>query len=213
MKKILILFFFLIGGITYGQNTFKYEVRATGGLSIGSNQSKIDSAVINNSTKTITFYNGSDSLIVGLTLSDIVDIGEYGISLSDTIPLFFFDVGNGLTSGINAFEDGMIIWSFYNSSPYTYHITSLMGILAAGNGSETISAQISWHATFKSGSATNLNTSPFVINSLSTGTEDTSFNNNDIPPGVFVWCTLSGVSTNNEPSYLGVTITGYRTIN
>lgn len=35
MKKSLIVFIMLIGVVAYGQNTFKYEVRANGGLRVG----------------------------------------------------------------------------------------------------------------------------------------------------------------------------------
>ena len=48
MKKLLIVFIMLIGAVAYGQNTFKYEIRATGGLTIGKDglEVKIDSIAL-----------------------------------------------------------------------------------------------------------------------------------------------------------------------
>lgn len=39
---------------------------------------------------------------------------------------------------------------------------------------------------------------------------DTSFNNNDIPPGYWVWGTISGASKDNKPTMLVLTMTGFK---
>lgn len=129
---------------------------------------------------------------------------------SDTIPLFIFGTGSGATADTALFNNTRLIGSFYNSGSDTLHITELRGVMKAGTGTETIDVQIAWHATLLDGSATVLNTNAVTILSITTGTADTSFDNNDIPPGVWVWGILSGASTNNKPTYLCVTLTGYK---
>lgn len=129
---------------------------------------------------------------------------------SDTIPIFVFGLGSGVAADTAVFNDNAIAGSFYNAGSDTLKITSLMGVLAEGSGTETIAVQVSWHSTFKSGSATNLNSSALTVNSITTGTSDTSFANDKIPPGVFVWCTLSGTSAGNKPSLLILTMSGYK---
>lgn len=129
---------------------------------------------------------------------------------SDTIPLFIFGGGVGLASDTAFFNNGALAGSFYNSGSDTLHITSLRGVLKEGTGTETIDVGIKWHATFLSGSAIALNTTDLTITSLTTGTVDGTFDNNDIPPGVFVWCVLSGASSDNKPTHLSLTMTGYK---
>ena len=144
-------------------------------------------------------------------ISDSLDAVRADVRLlADTIPIFVFGLGSGVAADTAVFKDNAIAGVFYNSGSDTLKITSLMGVLAEGSGTETIAVQVSWHATFKSGSATNLNSSALTINSITTGTSDTSFANDKIPPGVFVWCTLSGTSAGNKPSLLILTMSGYR---
>lgn len=132
------------------------------------------------------------------------------VAAGDTIPIFVFGLGSGVAADTAVFNDNAIAGAFYNAGSDTLKITSLMGVLAEGSGTETIAVQVSWHATFKSGSATNLNSSALTVNSITTGTSDTSFANDEIPPGVFVWCTLSGTSAGNKPSLLILTMSGYK---
>lgn len=72
MKKILIVLILLIGVVTYGQNTFKYEIRANGGIRVGgATNQKIDS---------ITRQDGKLRIMSGATLQEM-----YGhILVSDT---------------------------------------------------------------------------------------------------------------------------------
>jgi hypothetical protein len=133
------------------------------------------------------------------------------VMLADTIPIFVFGLGGGLAADTAAFNDNAIAGSFYNAGSDTIHVTSLRGVLAEGSGTETIAVQVSWHATLKSGSATNLNTEALTITSITTGDVDTSFANSVVPPGVWVWCTISGVSAGNKPSLLILQLSGYKT--
>jgi len=129
---------------------------------------------------------------------------------SDTIPIFVFGGGAGLASDTAFFNNGAVAGCFFNSGSDTLHITSLRGVLKEGTGTETIDVGVKWHATFLSGSAVALNTTDLTITSTTTGTVDGTFNNNDIPPGVFVWCVLSGASKDNKPTHLSLTMTGYK---
>lgn len=125
-------------------------------------------------------------------------------------PIFVFGAGGGMPTDTATFQNGVIAGAFYNSGSDTLKITSIRGVLAEGTGTETIGVQVSWHATFKSASAVNLNSSAYTITSITTGNEDTSFANDEIPPGVWVWCTLSGASANNKPTLLSLTMSGYK---
>jgi len=132
------------------------------------------------------------------------------VAAADTIPLFVFGLGSGVAADTAVFNANAIAGAFYNAGSDTLMITSLRGVLAEGSGTESVSVQVSWHATFKSGSAVNLNSSALAITSITTGDVDVSFANSMIPPGVFVWCTLSGVSAGNKPSLLILTLSGYK---
>lgn len=149
-----------------------------------------------------------DSIVT--VLDDTLDGSTVYPELADTIPIVTFGLGAGLAVDTACFNNGVIAGSFYNEGSDTLKITQLMGILKEGTGTETIGVQVSWHATFLSGSATNLNSSALTVNSLTTGTEDTSFANSKIPPNVFVWCILSGASKDNKPTYMNVTLSGYK---
>lgn len=129
---------------------------------------------------------------------------------SDTIPLFVFGAGGGLSGDTALFNNGVIAGVFYNAGSDTLIVTQLMGILGTGTGNPTISAQIYWDATFMSESATVLNTTPAIFASTTTGTSDISFNNNNIPPKAFVWCVLSGASKDNKPRIFSLTMAGIK---
>jgi hypothetical protein len=137
-------------------------------------------------------------------LSDIAPL------LVDTIPLVTFGAGAGLIADTALFNNGVLIGCFYNDGSDTLVITKLMGILKEGTGTETIAVQISWHSTMLSGSAVSLNSSPLAITSITTGTADVSFANAKIPPKKFVWGILSGASKDNKPTFLNVTLSGYK---
>lgn len=174
----------------------------------------------------ITFYtngNGSYDLPAGggnLTImsqvqgwiNDSLDKAKVDIRKfdSDTIPLFVFGLGSGHSADTALFNNGRLAGAFYNSGSDTLYVTELRGVLVEGTGTETIDVQVSWHTNMKDSSAINLNTTALTINNTTTGTSDTSFNNNGIPPGRWVWCVLSGASSGNKPTALMLTMTGYR---
>lgn len=153
-----------------------------------------------------TYYTIAPTFAPGqyLDMSDVAPL------LVDTIPLATFGAGTGLIADTALFNNNVLIGTFYNEGSDTLVITQLMGVMKEGTGTETISVQISWHATMLSGSATSLNAAALAITSLTTGTADVSFANAKIPPNVFVWGILSGASKDNKPTFLSVTLSGYK---
>jgi hypothetical protein len=160
-----------------------------------------------------------DSILT--TLGGGVSIGDVRDEIADSLnaarredspigPLFIFGTGSGVISDTALFNNNRLAGSFINSTSDTLVVTGLNGVLRAGTGTETIVANIRWHATFLSGSAVSLNTTGLTITDVEgTGTADTSFDNNNIPPGARVWCILSGASSGNKPTYMELTMTGY----
>lgn len=129
---------------------------------------------------------------------------------SDTIPQFVFGIGSGATADTACFNNNRLAGAFYHGGRDTIYITEIRGSLKEGTGTETIDVQISWDANLLDGTPTNLNTSALTITSLTSGTVDTSFDNNGIAPGNWIWCVLSGASKDNKPTALILTMTGYR---
>lgn len=129
---------------------------------------------------------------------------------TDTVPLFIFGAGSGFSADTALFNNNRLIGAFYNSGSDTLYVTELRGVLVEGTGTETIDVQVSWDVNMKDATPTNLNTSALTITSMTTGTADTSFNNNGIPPGYWVWGTISGASSNNKPTMLILTMTGFK---
>ena len=150
-----------------------------------------------------------------LTIADVR--GEIADSLdaarnddSPIGPLFVFGAGSGFSADTALFNNNRLIGAYYNSGSDTLYVTELRGVMVEGTGTETIDVQVSWHANMRDGSAVNLNSTALTINNMTTGTADTSFDNNGIPPGVWVWGTLSGASPGNKPTMLILTMTGYK---
>ena len=197
------LLLFAISISSYSQTLTEVDTINTGTGVLNSGE-KLKTAFPKVNDAIIQLNNIIERLNESLSLSAIVPY------LADTIPLVTFGAGTGLAADTALMNNGVLIGSFYNEGSDTLIITQLVGILKEGTGTETISVQISWHATFLSGSATSLNAAALAITSLTTGTIDTSFVNAKIPPNVFVWGILSGASTDNKPTYLNVTLSGYK---
>jgi hypothetical protein len=214
MKKLIT---FLIGILiavslqAQTENSFKYVLKTKGGLINtlkGLAADKLDSVKV--SAGAFKVYQGATQLNPDVPAAFQVDGSTVYPLLVDTVPLVTFGLGSGATADTACFNNSRLAGSFYNGGSDTLAITQLVGILKEGTGTETIDVQISWHATFLSGSATSLNAAALSITSLTTGTIDASFANSKIPPGVFVWCVLSGASADNKPTFLNVTLSGYK---
>ena len=84
-------------------------------------------------------------------------------------------------------------------------MTNLIGVTSA-SGDLTI--QVSWDVNYLDATPTNLNTSAPAITSTTSGDSDTSFDNAEIPPGVWVWLTTPTVTA--QPVKLRVSVIGYK---
>lgn len=128
---------------------------------------------------------------------DTVALGSIAKLSMDTIPIASFQWGEPTA--------GDIIGAFYNDGTDTIFWMQMIAVLVGT--SPSVAVDIEWHATFNSGSATHLNTTPPTITSTTVGDEDTSFNNPWTPPNRWIWCTISTVTT--APTAVYVTLLGY----
>ncbi len=203
MKKLITLFALCLIGIgAYGQKIANLGVTTT---ATDASRMLINANPANNTLTSITVANLATAVLgTGEDLADFVPL------LTDTIPLVTFGAGAGLAADTALFNNGTLIGTFYNGGSDTLVVTSMMCVMKEGTGTETIGVQISWHATMLSGSATSINADAYTVTSLTTGNNDTAFANAKIPPGVFVWGILSGASKDNKPTFLSVTLSGYK---
>lgn len=125
-------------------------------------------------------------------------------------PLFVFGIGSGHISDTALFNNGRIAGGWHNSGQDTLYVTEVRGVLVEGTGTETITCDVMWDVSRGSATATHLVATGLTITSTTTGTVLTSFSNNMILPGRWVWCTLSGASANNKPTMLILQLTGYK---
>ena len=82
----------------------------------------------------------------------------------------------------------------------------------SGTGTETIGVQVAWSDTLNAVVPTKLNTTDLTVTSMTVGTSDTSFDNDEIESGNWVWCKLSGTSEGNRSSMLILTMSGYKIV-
>jgi hypothetical protein len=123
--------------------------------------------------------------------------------------------GGGNDADTALFTTSTMYGSFYNKGSDSLIITELRAVMLAGAtplGTDTLSVQVYWNDTINATgvSSVSINTNPLGINSVTVGTVDASFNNNTIPPNVWVFCKTPGVVTGRKPEYLCVTISGYK---
>lgn len=142
---------------------------------------------------------------IGATSSSFWNGNGSWVEIPDTIPIFVFGAGVGNAGDTLAFDTDNFYGVFYNVKD-TIVVTEIRGVLQGS--SPSVAVQVSWHATLGSGSATNLNTAAPTLTSTTTGDSDTSFDNNEIPPNVFIWCKTPTVTT--KPTMMILTLIGYR---
>lgn len=123
-------------------------------------------------------------------------------------PIFAFGGGGGNAGDTAAFTTSTKYGVFFNKGADTIVVTSLKCVMGHGIGNDTLQVQISWDDSLNGAVVTNLNTAALPINSITTGTEDTSFDNAKIPPNVWVWCTTPVVTTGRKPTILSATLSG-----
>ena len=176
-------------------------------LTTGTGAVSTDSLWVSITSDTV-WSSGSAVWVEGISdiLIDTISLGDIAPLLVDTIPLITFGGGSGNTGDDASFTTNSYYGSFYNGGSDTLVITELRGIVEGTSAS--VGVQIHWHADHGSASSTNLNSTSFTINSLTTGNSDVSFANYEIPPGVFVWCTTPTVSV--APLYMSITLMGHK---
>lgn len=192
-----------------GNLKVKGDINITGGdLSLGSaDVDETEMGILEGATLTTTELNYVDGVTSGLQTQmdsklsedDTVQLKLVAWLTSDTIII-------GAFSAVDSFNTSFIYGSFYNNGSDTLVVTEMIACLQGTTPSLTV--DIEWHATLGSGSATGLNTTPPTITSITTGDSDTTFDNAQIPPGVFVWLKTPTVTT--EPTFMTVTLLGYR---
>lgn len=210
MRKLLTALIFLISVAAYGQDLRSVNKR----IMITEVNGKLDRGVLDSVGMVgdkIGLYDGATT--VDPLIKDTINLSSVVPLLNDTIPLFVFGGGGGNDGDSASFTTSTVYGSFFNAGSDTLVITELRAVMATGSkalGNDTLDINVYWHSTFLSGSATKLNTTDLPINSITTGTTDTSFNNAKIPPGVFVWCKSPAVILGRKPEMLVVQISGYK---
>ena len=162
-----------------------------------------------------TQFNANDvTLRTGITDNTTLAATNQGLNklMVDTVELYTFTVGYGNAVDSIEFITTREYDPVYLGGSDSAKVTELRCAMQTGSkvsGTDTVDVQISWHATFLSGSAVKLNTADLPVESITTGTVDTSFDNATIPPGVFIWGTVPAVVNGRKPKQLVCTVSGY----
>jgi hypothetical protein len=128
----------------------------------------------------------------------------------DTIPLLSFGYGSGLAADTIAASTSAIYGSMYNSGTDTLNITKMKIGLQGTSPSVTVTIYFNDSLGVTAG-ATKLVNAGSAATDIYTGTTVTSFDNAKIPPGNWVWCQLTSITT--KPTYLSVTLIGTKNHN
>jgi len=130
---------------------------------------------------------------------------------TDIVELFTLNVGWGNTSEDSIyFIAGYFYDGEYNSAD-TLYVTQLTCAVAAGDelsGATTVSVDLDWDVNMNDGTPTQLNSSPFVVSSTTTGDIDAAFDNSVIDPATWVWWRVA-TTEGRIPSKLVCTASGY----
>jgi hypothetical protein len=125
----------------------------------------------------------------------------------DTVPLAVFGAGSGAAGDTAAFSTSAVYGSFYNAGSDTLIITQMRaGVLGT---SPSITTEVYWNDSLNiTAGATILVTGGTSVTGTIGATNVTSFTNNKIPPGVWVFVRTSAVAT--KPTYFTLTLLGYK---
>jgi hypothetical protein len=125
----------------------------------------------------------------------------------DTVPLVSFGAGSGAAGDTSAFTTSAVYGSFYNDGSDTLIITQMRaGVLGT---SPSITTEIYWNDSLNiTDGATILVSGGTSVTGTIGATNVTSFTDNKIPPGVWVFCRTSAVAT--KPTYFTLTLLGYK---
>jgi hypothetical protein len=194
--------------LTFDGDNLTVDGTVTGtGFTIGSAAiTEAELEILDGATLTTTELNYVDGVTSSiqtqidgkLNEADTIAANTQVWMLADTIVLGSFSKDTTTATGFYG--------SFYNGGSDTLVVTEMRAVLQGTTPSVTVDVQ--WHATFNSGSATDLNTTAPTITSTTTGDSDTTFDNSEIPPGVWVW--METPTINTAATYISVTLCGYR---
>jgi len=207
MKKMLIAAIVLIiCSITYGQKKLPDLPAATTatGTYLLYTHDGVDGHGLKKITKSDFLKDAGSFITDSAALETVIPLQ------SDTIPLFVFGGGGGNAGDTAAFTTSTIYGTFYNAGSDTLVVTELRCVMGHGVGTDTLEVAIYWDTNLNDGTPTALNTTALPILSTTSGTTDTSFNNAEIPPGVWVWCETPAVIAGRKPTMLIVQISGYK---
>jgi hypothetical protein len=125
----------------------------------------------------------------------------------DTVPLAVFGAGSGAAGDTAAFSTSAVYGSFYNAGSDTLIITQMRaGVLGT---SPNITTEVYWNDSLNiTAGATILVSGGTSVTGTIGETNVTSFTNNKIPPGVWVFVRTSAVAT--KPTYFTLTLLGYK---
>jgi len=150
-------------------------------------------------------YTDTSSMLSPYLRSNIAN-ATYQLQL-DTVPLVSFGAGSGAAGDTSAFSVTAVYGSFYNDGSDTLIITQMRaGVLGT---SPSITTEIYWNDSLNiTAGATILVSGGTSVTGTIGATNVTSFTNNKIPPGVWVFCRTSAVAT--KPTYFTLTLLGYK---
>jgi hypothetical protein len=125
----------------------------------------------------------------------------------DTVPLAVFGAGSGAAGDTLAFSTSALYGSFYNAGSDTLIITQMRaGVLGT---SPSITTEVYWNDSLNiTAGATILVSGGTSVTGTIGSTNVTSFTDNKIPPGVWVFVRTSAVAT--KPTYFTLTLLGYK---
>jgi hypothetical protein len=125
----------------------------------------------------------------------------------DTVPLAVFGAGSGAAGDTAAFSTSAVYGSFYNAGSDTLIITQMRaGVLGT---SPSITTEVYWNDSLNiTAGATILVSGGTSVTGTIGDTNVTSFTDNKIPPGVWVFVRTSAVAT--KPTYFTLTLLGYK---
>lgn len=126
---------------------------------------------------------------------------------TDTLSLFTFGAGSANTGDTLSFTTSTIYGSAFNAGTDTIIVTSVNAVMQGSSPVATI--DIIW------GTSLNIATNHLVnagtaINSTSSGNTITVFDNNKVAPGNFIALKTTSLTPGSKPTYLSVTIIGYK---
>ena len=166
---------------------------------------KIDTTSLSNRINLKLSISDTSAMLSPYLRSNIAN-ATYQLQL-DTVPLASFGAGSGAAGDTSAFSVSAVYGSFYNDGSDTLIITQMRaGVLGT---SPSITTEIFWNDSLNiTAGATILVSGGTSVTGTIGATNVTSFTNNKIPPGNWVFCRTSAVAT--KPTYFTLTLLGYK---